>query len=137
MIEGLRAAGVTADISVDTSKASVAAAALDAGATLVNDVTALRGDPEMAALVADRAVPCVLMHMRGEPGTMQRDPRYADVVGEVTAFLRGRVWTPRSRRASTSAGCGSTPGSASARRSSTTSSCCAGSTRSWRSGSRC
>jgi dihydropteroate synthase len=91
VIAGLRAAGVTADISVDTSKASVAAAALDAGATLVNDVTALRGDPEMAPLVAQRGVDCVLMHMRGDPETMQRDPHYEDVVGEVLAFLRARI----------------------------------------------
>lgn len=91
VIEGLRAAGLAARISVDTSKASVAAAALDAGAELVNDVTALRADPGMAGLVAARGVPCVLMHMRGAPRTMQRDPRYADVVGEVRAFLEERL----------------------------------------------
>ena len=91
VIEGLRAAGVAVPISVDTSKASVAAAALDAGATLVNDVTALRGDPEMAALVAERGVDCVLMHMRGEPRTMQADPHYDDVVDEIAAFLEQRL----------------------------------------------
>jgi dihydropteroate synthase len=91
VIAGLRAAGVTAAISVDTSKASVAAAALDAGANLVNDVTALRGDPEMAALVAQRGVDCVLMHMRGAPRTMQADPHYDDVVDEIAAFLDARV----------------------------------------------
>jgi dihydropteroate synthase len=89
VIEGVRSAG--AAISVDTSKASVAAAAIDAGATIVNDVTALRGDPEMAGLVADRGVECCLMHMLGTPRTMQRDPHYEDVVGEVKAFLEERI----------------------------------------------
>jgi dihydropteroate synthase len=91
VIEGLRAAGLRATISIDTSKASVAADALDAGAGLVNDVSALRADPAMARLVAERGVACVLMHMRGEPRTMQRDPRYADVVGEVRTFLQERL----------------------------------------------
>ncbi len=91
VIEGLLAAGVRARISVDTSKAVVAAAALQAGASIVNDVTALRGDPEMAALIAERGAEVCLMHMLGEPRTMQRDPRYADVVGEVGAFLCERV----------------------------------------------
>jgi dihydropteroate synthase len=80
-----------ATISIDTAKASVARAALAAGATLVNDVTALRGDPEMAAVVAQSAAECCLMHMRGEPRTMQREPRYADVVDEVRAFLEERL----------------------------------------------
>jgi dihydropteroate synthase len=79
------------EISVDTSKAAVAAAALDAGASIVNDVTALRGDPEMAALCAERGATVVLMHMLGEPRTMQRDPRYDDVVAEVKAFLAERL----------------------------------------------
>jgi dihydropteroate synthase len=78
-------------ISVDTSKAAVAAAALDAGAEIVNDVTALRGDPEMAALCADRGATVVLMHMLGEPRTMQDDPRYDDVVDEVKTSLAGRL----------------------------------------------
>ncbi len=91
VIEGLRARGVGVQISIDTSKAPVAAAALDAGATMVNDVTALRGDPEMAGLVAARGVPCCLMHMLGEPRTMQDDPRYDDVVSEVKAFLEERM----------------------------------------------
>ena len=78
-------------ISVDTTKAVVARAALDAGAVLVNDVTALRGDPAMAALVAERGCPLCLMHMLGEPRTMQDDPRYDDVVGEVVAFLEERL----------------------------------------------
>jgi dihydropteroate synthase len=79
------------EISVDTSKAAVAAAALDAGATIVNDVTALRGDPEMAALCAERGATVVLMHMLGEPRTMQQDPRYGDVVAEVRDFLAERL----------------------------------------------
>jgi dihydropteroate synthase len=91
VIRGLRDRGVTAQISIDTSKAAVAAAALDAGATLVNDVTALRGDPEMAELVASRGTQCCLMHMLGEPRTMQQDPRYDDVVSEVKAFLEERM----------------------------------------------
>jgi dihydropteroate synthase len=78
-------------ISVDTSKATVAAAALDAGASIVNDVTALRGDPEMAALVADRGAGLVLMHMAGEPRTMQVNPTYGDVVAEVRDFLAARL----------------------------------------------
>jgi dihydropteroate synthase len=91
VIEGLISAGAAAQLSIDTSKARVAAAALDAGARLVNDVTALRGDPEMAALVASRGVDCCLMHMLGDPRTMQRDPRYEDVVSEVKAFLEARM----------------------------------------------
>lgn len=84
-------AGGEAEVSVDTSKAAVAVAALDAGATIVNDVTALRGDPEMAALCADRSATVVLMHMLGSPRTMQANPVYGDVVAEVKAFLTERV----------------------------------------------
>jgi dihydropteroate synthase len=89
VIAGL--AGKAVDISVDTSKAAVAAAALDAGATIVNDVTALRGDPEMAALCAERGAGVVLMHMIGEPRTMQENPEYRDVVAEVRDFLATRL----------------------------------------------
>ncbi len=78
-------------ISIDTAKASVARAVLEAGATLVNDVTALRGDPEMAAVVAQSGAECCLMHMLGEPRTMQREPRYGDVVDDVKAFLEQRL----------------------------------------------
>jgi dihydropteroate synthase len=78
-------------VSVDTYRARTAEAALDAGARIVNDVTALRGDPRMAALVADAGCPVVLMHMLGEPKTMQREPRYDDVVGEVRHFLEERA----------------------------------------------
>jgi dihydropteroate synthase len=91
VIEGLVSAGVRARLSIDTSKASVAQAALRAGATLVNDVTALRHDPEMVAIVANRKADCCLMHMLGEPQTMQRDPHYDDVVSEVKAFLEQRM----------------------------------------------
>jgi len=81
----------TATVSIDTSKAAVARAAIEVGASIVNDVTALRGDPEMAALCAERGVGVVLMHMPGNPRTMQDDPRYEDVVDEVKAFLAERV----------------------------------------------
>jgi dihydropteroate synthase len=89
VVEGL--VDVGAQLSVDTSKARVARAALDGGASYVNDVTAFRGDPEMASLVAERGVDCCLMHMRGEPRTMQDDPRYGDVVSDVKAFLEARL----------------------------------------------
>ena len=84
-------AGLGVEISVDTSKAPVAQAALDAGATIVNDVTALRGDPEMAGLVAERGGGLVLMHMAGDPRTMQVNPEYGDVVAEVRDFLAERL----------------------------------------------
>ena len=89
VVEGL--SDLDGEISIDTSKATVAAAALDAGARIVNDVTALRGDPEMAPLCAERGATVVLMHMLGEPRTMQEDPRYEDVVAEVKAFLAERL----------------------------------------------
>jgi dihydropteroate synthase len=82
-------------ISVDTSKADVAAAALDAGADVVNDVSAGRWDAEMLPLCARERVPVVLMHMRGTPATMQRDPRYTDVVTEVRDFLAARAAAAR------------------------------------------
>ena len=84
-------AGGGARLSIDTSKALVAETALQAGATVVNDVTALRGDPEMAALLAIHDCDVCLMHMLGEPRTMQRDPRYDDVVDDVKAFLSERL----------------------------------------------
>lgn len=84
-------AGLGYTVSIDTSKAAVAEAALDAGAEIVNDVTALRGDPEMAALCAERGAAVVLMHMPGNPRTMQAEASYGDVVGEVKAFLAARV----------------------------------------------
>ena len=78
-------------LSIDTTKVGVARAALGAGASLVNDVSALRLDPGMAALVAESGSGCCLMHMLGEPRTMQEDPRYDDVVSEVKAFLEERL----------------------------------------------
>jgi len=90
VIEGLVAAGLDATISIDSSKPQVARAALDAGARFVNDVTALRA-AGMAELVAERGVECCLVHMQGEPRTMQEHPHYDDVVAEVSAFLRERV----------------------------------------------
>jgi len=87
----IEALAVAAQISIDTSKADVARAALDAGATYVNDVTAFRADPAMAALVAERRCECCLMHMLGEPRTMQDDPQYDDVVDDIKAFLSERI----------------------------------------------
>jgi dihydropteroate synthase len=78
-------------VSIDTVKAEVADRAIQAGAALVNDVTALRHDPAMAGVVAAAGVPVCLMHMLGEPKTMQDDPRYDDVVADVSAFLAERV----------------------------------------------
>jgi dihydropteroate synthase len=90
VVEGLAATGTHAQISIDTRKASVARAALAAGASMVNDVSALR-DREMAGVVAESGADCCLMHMLGEPRTMQDDPRYDDVVDEVKAFLASRL----------------------------------------------
>ena len=78
-------------ISIDTTKAQVAAQALDAGAVIVNDIGALRLDAAMANLVAHRDVPVVLMHMQGAPKTMQTNPGYEDVVGEVRSFLADAI----------------------------------------------
>jgi dihydropteroate synthase len=84
-------AGPGATVSIDTSKARVAAAAVDEGAEIVNDVTALRGDADLAGLCAERGCEVVLMHMLGTPRTMQEDPRYDDVVVDVIAFLSDRI----------------------------------------------
>jgi dihydropteroate synthase len=81
----------TATVSIDTSKVAVAEAAIAAGASIVNDVTALRGDPEVGALCAERGAGLVLMHMQGDPRTMQEDPVYGDVVDDVKAFLAERL----------------------------------------------
>jgi dihydropteroate synthase len=78
-------------VSIDTSKAAVAQAALERGAILVNDVTALRGDPELAGVVAAAGAYLCLMHMQGEPRTMQQEPRYDDVAAEVAAWLEERL----------------------------------------------
>ncbi len=90
VIEGLREQS-DVPISIDTMKAEVARRAIAAGADFVNDVTALRHDPEMAGVVADAGVPVCLMHMLGTPRTMQDDPRYGDVVAEVSEFLVQRA----------------------------------------------
>ena len=90
-IEPVLAALADAPISIDTSKAEVARHALEAGVGLVNDVTALRGDPELAEVVAASDACLCLMHMLGEPRTMQDDPRYDDVVSDVKAFLEERL----------------------------------------------
>jgi dihydropteroate synthase len=91
VVEGIAGLRLGVQISVDTMKVAVAQAALDAGASYVNDVTAFRHDPDLAGLVADRGVDCCLMHMLGEPRTMQDDPRYDDVVDDVKAFLVERM----------------------------------------------
>ena len=91
VVEGLASRLSSATISIDTAKASVAAAAIAAGATLVNDVTALGGDPEMAHVVASAGCDVCLMHMQGEPRTMQANPSYGDVVDDVKAFLEQRM----------------------------------------------
>jgi dihydropteroate synthase len=89
VLEGL--SGIGARLSIDTTKAAVAEAALDRGADIVNDVTALRDDPDLAGVVADRGCTVCLMHMLGEPRTMQEDPHYDDVVDDVRAFLEERL----------------------------------------------
>jgi dihydropteroate synthase len=78
-------------VSIDTAKAEVARRAIELGAELVNDVTALRGDPDLAAVVASSEAYLCLMHMQGEPRTMQLDPSYDDVAGEIAAFLEERL----------------------------------------------
>ena len=91
VIASLRAAGVGTAISVDTRKADVAAAALAAGANIINDVAALRFDPGMAGLVAHSGAPVILMHAQGAPSDMQNDPRYGDVALDVYDFLADRI----------------------------------------------
>ncbi len=78
-------------VSVDTYRAETARRALGLGAAMVNDITALRGDPEMAPVIAAAGCPCVLMHMQGEPKTMQQAPRYDDVVDDIRAFFDERL----------------------------------------------
>ena len=91
VIEGLRRRGVAGVISVDTRKADVARAALDAGADMINDVSGLCYDPDMPALCADRGVSVCAMHAQGEPEDMQADPRYDDVVLDVYDALDARL----------------------------------------------
>ncbi len=122
VVAGLADAGH--EVSIDTSKLAVAEAALEAGASIVNDVTALRGDPEIAALCAERDAGLVLMHMQGDPRTMQESPTYDDVVDDVRAFLAERLEAAVAAGVDRGAGSGSIRESGSARRSSTTWSCC-------------
>jgi dihydropteroate synthase len=89
VVEALSSAGFS--VSIDTSKVGVAQAALDAGAAMVNDVTALRAEPELAGLCAERDCEVVLMHMLGDPRTMQENPVYEDVVDDIKAFLAARI----------------------------------------------
>lgn len=95
VIEGL-AGKTNAALSIDTSKAAVARAAVAAGAEIINDVTALRGDDALTGVAADSGAAVVLMHMRGTPRTMQKDPQYHDVIAEVAGHLRERVEAARS-----------------------------------------
>jgi dihydropteroate synthase len=89
VVQGLAASGIT--VSIDTRHATVMRAALQAGARIINDVTALTGDPESLAVAADSGAAIVLMHMSGDPRTMQDDPRYDDVMLDVLDFLEGRI----------------------------------------------
>ncbi len=91
VIPVLERLGGDVPLSIDTAKAEVARAALALGVAMVNDVTALRGDPELAGVVAGAGAYLCLMHMQGEPRTMQVEPRYDDVASEVTAFLEERL----------------------------------------------
>jgi dihydropteroate synthase len=91
VVQGIAELRLPVTISIDTTRSDVAAAALDAGAHVVNDISAGRDDPAMLPLVAGRQAPIVLMHMQGTPATMQVDPHYADVTAEVIQFLQSRV----------------------------------------------
>jgi len=91
VLERILALRPEAVVSVDTYRAGTATAALEAGARLINDVTALRGDPRMATVVKEAACPVILMHRQGEPKTMQKEPHYEDVVREVRDFLAERA----------------------------------------------
>jgi dihydropteroate synthase len=90
VVEGIRKRSPI-PISIDTRKATVARAALDAGADIVNDISALEDDPELGPLVASRGAALVLMHKKGNPGTMQEDPAYDDVAAEIAAYLGSRA----------------------------------------------
>jgi len=87
VIEALKK-GTRSTISIDTLKAQVAREALRWGASMVNDISALRSDPEMASVVAETGVPVILMHMKGTPADMQVNPTYDDVAAEIIGFLR-------------------------------------------------
>ncbi|KKK71650.1 hypothetical protein LCGC14_2911800, partial [marine sediment metagenome] len=83
--------GISVPISIDTSKARVARAALEAGAVIVNDITALTGDADMPAVCASADVGVILMHMRGQPRTMQENPEYQDLIAQIVGYLSERV----------------------------------------------
>ena len=91
VVQGILAEHPDAIVSIDTYRSETAESTLGAGVSIINDVTALRGDPRMARVVAEARCPVILMHMLGEPKTMQRDPRYDDVVREVRDFLAERA----------------------------------------------
>ncbi len=93
IIDALRTAGVTTPISIDTRKAAVAKAALAAGAAMINDVSALSFDPELADIAAQSGTPICLMHAQGTPEVMQKNPSYGNVVQEVHAYLKSRIET--------------------------------------------
>jgi len=90
-IEGIRGAGVDVPISIDTRKLKVARKAVDAGASIVNDITALRDDPDIADFIAQKRLGVVLMHMLGTPRMMQKDPTYSDVIAEIGEFFDERM----------------------------------------------
>ncbi len=94
VIEGL-AKRISIPVSIDTMKSEVAARALDAGASIINDVSALRRDPAMAALVGERKAPLIVMHMKGMPRDMQVAPEYDDLIGEIQSFFRQTIETAR------------------------------------------
>ena len=91
VIEGIRAAGIETPVSIDTRKLRVAEKAVDAGATIVNDVSALRDQLELADFIAEKNLGVVLMHMLGRPKTMQKDPQYDDVISEIGEFFEERI----------------------------------------------
>lgn len=91
VIRAIRARNITVPISIDTTKMEVARQALDAGADIVNDISALRKDPEMITLLQEQDVPVIIMHMQGTPGDMQVDPHYDDVVSEICDFFSERL----------------------------------------------
>jgi dihydropteroate synthase len=91
VVQGILAEHPDTIVSIDTYRSETAGSALEAGVRIVNDVTALRGDPRMARVVAEARCPVILMHVLGEPKTMQHDPRYGDVVREVRDFLAERA----------------------------------------------
>jgi len=130
-VRGALAGRISAILSVDTTRSQVAAAAVERGAMLINDISAGLDDPGMLATAARLSVPMVLMHMQGQPATMQVAPNYADVVAEVIGFLQQRMAAAEQAGIARGAVCWSIRGSALARRWSTIWRCC-GVSRRWR-----